>query len=156
MKAIAQGIASVAGAHPDVTVLFPMHPNPAVRNVMMPELKRIPNVVLCEPMDYDRFLACMKHAYLVISDSGGVQEEATALGKPVLVLRRETERQEGVHAGALKLVGTSARHIAQEASRLLDDARAYRRMSRASHVFGDGQAARRIVNILERSLSKKD
>ena len=154
MKAIAKGIASVAKAHSNVMVLFPVHPNPAVREVMMPRLKPISNVVLCEPMDYDRFLACMKHAYFVISDSGGVQEEATALGKPVLVLRRETERQEGVHAGALKLVGTDSRHIEREANRLLDDAQAYRRMCRASHVFGDGGAARRIVRILEQSLSR--
>lgn len=156
MKAIARGIAHVAKAHSDVTVLFPVHPNPAVREVMMPQLRPVTNVVLCEPLDYDRFLACMKHAYLVISDSGGVQEEATALGKPVLVLRHETERQEGVDAGALKLVGTDAKQIEREATRLLDDAEAYRRMCQASRVFGDGRAARRIVDILERSLNKLD
>jgi UDP-N-acetylglucosamine 2-epimerase (non-hydrolysing) len=152
MKAIAQGIARLAKTHSEVTVLFPVHPNPAVREVMVPELKPAPNVVLCEPLDYDRFLACLKHAYLVISDSGGVQEEATALGKPVLVLREETERQEGVKAGALKLVGTDAKQIERAATRLLADPRAYARMCQASHVFGDGRAAQRIVRILERSL----
>jgi UDP-N-acetylglucosamine 2-epimerase (non-hydrolysing) len=153
MKAIARGIAGVVKAHPDVTVLFPVHPNPVVRDTILPRLRQVRNVILSEPLDYDHFLACLQRAYLVISDSGGVQEEATALGKPVLVLRRETERQEGVNAGALKLVGTSARQIQREATRLLDDAKAYQRMCRASHVFGDGRAARRIVRILERSLS---
>jgi UDP-N-acetylglucosamine 2-epimerase (non-hydrolysing) len=99
-------------------------------------------------------LSCLKHAYLVLSDSGGVQEEATALGKPVLVLRESTERQEGVKAGALKLVGTDAKLIVRETRRLLTDEKAYRRMSRASDVFGDGRSSERIVKVLERSLKK--
>jgi UDP-N-acetylglucosamine 2-epimerase (non-hydrolysing) len=153
MRSVAEAIAEVARAHAnDVAVLFPVHPNPAVRAAVMPVIERLPNVVLCEPLDYDHFVACLKYAYLVISDSGGVQEEATALGKPVLVLRSETERQEGVRAGALKLVGTDKARIIRETARLLEDRRAYARMSRASNVFGDGKAARRIVRILESSL----
>jgi UDP-N-acetylglucosamine 2-epimerase (non-hydrolysing) len=154
MAAVAGAIATVARENPDATVLFPVHPNPKVRETVLPFLQNIPNVVLCEPLDYDQFLSCLKHAYLVLSDSGGVQEEATALGKPVLVLRESTERQEGVKAGALKLVGTDAKLIVRESRRLLTDAAAYRRMSRASNVFGDGRSAERIVKVLERSLKK--
>jgi UDP-N-acetylglucosamine 2-epimerase (non-hydrolysing) len=99
-------------------------------------------------------LSCLKHAYLVLSDSGGVQEEATALGKPVLVLRESTERQEGVKAGALKLVGTDAKLIVRESNKLLHVPAAYQRMCRASNVFGDGRSAERIVKILERALAK--
>jgi UDP-N-acetylglucosamine 2-epimerase (non-hydrolysing) len=154
MRSVAEAIAEVARVHSnDAAVLFPVHPNPAVRAAVMPVLEKLPNVVLCEPLDYDHFLACLKCAWLVISDSGGVQEEATALGKPVLVLRTETERQEGVRAGALKLVGTNKARIVRETTRLLEDSRAYARMSRASNVFGDGKAARRIVRILESSLN---
>src|SRR5205823_3276257 len=127
---------------------------PAVRRAVFPRLKRLRNVVVCEPLNYEQFLSCLKHAYLVISDSGGVQEEATALGIPVLVLREQTERQEGVRAGALKLVGTDPKKIVKESERLLSSPAAYRRMSRASDVFGDGHAAGRIVKILERSLTR--
>jgi UDP-N-acetylglucosamine 2-epimerase (non-hydrolysing) len=154
MAAVADAIATVARENADTVVLFPVHPNPAVRALVMPKLQGIANVVLCEPLDYDQFLSCLKHAYLVLSDSGGVQEEATALGKPVLVLRESTERQEGVKAGALKLVGTDAKLIVRESRKLLRDAAAYRRMSRASNVFGDGRSAERIVKILERSVGK--
>jgi len=154
MAAVAGAIATVARENADTVVLFPVHPNPAVRATVLPKLQNIPNVMLCEPLDYGTFLSCLKHAYLVLSDSGGVQEEATALGKPVLVLRESTERQEGVKAGALKLVGTDAKLIVRESGRLLRDAQAYRRMSRASDVFGDGHSAERIVSVLERSLGK--
>jgi UDP-N-acetylglucosamine 2-epimerase (non-hydrolysing) len=154
MASVAAAIAEVARLNPDITVLFPVHPNPRVRETVMPKLQNIPNVVLTEPLDYDQFLSCLKNAYLVLSDSGGVQEEATALGKPVLVLRESTERQEGVKAGALKLVGTDPKRIVRESRRLLTDAAAYRRMSRASDVFGDGRAAEQIVKVLERSLGK--
>ena len=153
MKEIASGLARVAQAHPEAIILFPVHPNPVVRAAINPGLKSLPNVVLCEPLDYPQFLWCLKKAFLVISDSGGVQEEATALGKPVLVLREETERQEGIRAGALKLVGTDSVRIAREAHRLLVDARAYGRMCRASNIFGDGQAASRIVRVVRESLA---
>ncbi len=109
MASIASALAIIAKQHPDVLVLFPIHPNPAVRKTMRPLLQGLANVVLCEPLPYDEFIACLQHAWLVLSDSGGVQEEATALGKPVLVLREQTERPEGVRAGALKLVGANPR-----------------------------------------------
>ena len=154
MAAVAGAIAKVARENADTVVLFPVHPNPAVRRTVMPLLENLPNVVLCEPLDYDTFLSCLKHAYLVLSDSGGVQEEATALGKPVLVLRESTERQEGVKAGALKLVGTDAKLIVRESNRLLRVPAAYKRMCRASDVFGDGRSAERIVKVLEQALGK--
>ena len=152
MESVARAIRKVAQDNPEVVVLFPVHPNPAVREIVMPQLQGVANVVLCEPLDYDQFLSCLKNAYLVLSDSGGVQEEATALGKPVLVLRDTTERQEGVKAGALKLVGTDFNRIVRETRRLLTDKAAYSRMSRSSNVFGDGLSAERIVKVLERAL----
>jgi len=155
MKDVASGLAELARRNPKLVILFPVHPNPAVRRAVMPRLKPMRNVVLCEPLNYHQFLCCLKHSLLVISDSGGVQEEATALGKPVLVLREQTERQEGVAAGALKLVGTDAQKIVREAERLLKNRAAYRRMSQASNVFGDGHAAERIVRIVERFLVGK-
>ncbi len=152
MHEVALGIGMLAKANPDANIVFPVHPNPAVRSVVEPLLSGISNVMVCPPLPYEQFIACLRRARFVISDSGGVQEEATALGKPVLVLRQETERPEGVRAGSLKLVGTDGRRIAREGQRLLADSRVYRRMSRASDVFGDGKAARRIVRILEQAL----
>ncbi len=153
MKAVARGLAELARANAEMIVLFPVHPNPAVRAAMAPQLQSIPNAVLCEPLDYQAFLWCLKRAVLVISDSGGVQEEATALGKPVVVLREQTERPEGIKAGALKLVGTDAGRLVGECQRLLRNAKAHQRICRASSVFGDGHAAERIVKILEQSLN---
>jgi UDP-N-acetylglucosamine 2-epimerase (non-hydrolysing) len=152
MQAVAEAIARLARDCEGVIILFPVHPNPAVRKTIWPKLDGIANVVLCDPLDYGQFLSCLKSAFLVLSDSGGVQEEATALGKPVLVLRDATERQEGVKAGALKLVGTDTNRIVREAKKLLTNKKAYEQMCRASDVFGDGQSAGRIVRILERSL----
>jgi len=152
MRAIARSLRVLARKQPELLVLFPVHPNPAVRRIIRPELASLPNVLLCEPLDYGDFLTCLKQAYLVITDSGGVQEEATVLGKPVLVLRRNTERPEGIEAGTLKLVGTAPDRIPGAVQRLLQDSRAYRRMCRPSRVFGDGHAAERIVKILERDL----
>ncbi|HXG47716.1 MAG TPA: UDP-N-acetylglucosamine 2-epimerase (non-hydrolyzing), partial [Methylomirabilota bacterium] len=153
MLAVARALRAVARAHPEAVILLPLHPNPRVRELLRPILTPQDNVVVCEPLDYDTFLTCLRHAYLVLSDSGGVQEEATALGKPVLVLRQETERQEGVRAGALRLVGTDEKLIIRECDRLLTEPTAHARMCRASDVFGDGQAAERIVRILEATLA---
>ena len=152
---VARGIARLASANPEVSIVFPVHPNPAVRAAVKPPLSRLSNVILRAPLPYDQFVACLQRAHLVISDSGGVQEEATALGKPVLVLRNETERPEGIQAGALRLVGTDAQRIAEEGQRMLDDSAAYRQLSRSSNVFGDGKAAERIVRILEQALASE-
>ena len=132
----------------DIQVLYPVHPNPNVRDTAHQLLGLHPRVVLCDPLDYLPFVAAMKRAYLILSDSGGVQEEAPALGKPVLVLRHETERPEAVEEGVVKLVGTDYDAIVSEAQRLLDDESAYRAMARGVSPYGDGHAAERIVKVL--------
>ncbi|MFZ4774273.1 MAG: non-hydrolyzing UDP-N-acetylglucosamine 2-epimerase, partial [Terrimicrobiaceae bacterium] len=152
MRNVAEAVRRLSEEHDSVYFVVPMHPNPAVRDIIIPVLGNRPNVSLCEPLDYDGFLGVLKQAYLVLSDSGGVQEEATALGKPVLVLRRETERPEGVEAGTLRLVGTDADDIVAEASDLLLNRRAYEKMTTGSSIFGDGHASKRIVRILEEKL----
>lgn len=132
----------------DLQVLYPVHPNPNVLETAHRLLGSHPRVVLCEPLDYLPFVAAMKHAYLILSDSGGVQEEAPALGKPVLVLREETERPEAVEQGVVKLVGRDYERIVKETQRLLDDELAYKAMARGISPYGDGHAAERIVKIL--------
>jgi UDP-N-acetylglucosamine 2-epimerase (non-hydrolysing) len=133
----------------DVQVLYPVHPNPNVRDTAHRLLGSHPRVVLCDPLDYLPFVSAMKRAYLILSDSGGVQEEAPALGKPVLVLRHETERPEAVEEGVVKLVGTDFDTIVSEIQRLLDDEFVYRAMARGVSPYGDGHAAERIVNVLK-------
>ena len=132
----------------DVQVLYPVHPNPNVRDTAHRLLGSHPRVVLCDPLDYLPFVAAMKRAYLILSDSGGVQEEAPALGKPVLVLRHETERPEAVEEGVVKLVGTDFDVIVSEVQRLLDDSLAYDGMARGISPYGDGHAADRIVKVI--------
>jgi UDP-N-acetylglucosamine 2-epimerase (non-hydrolysing) len=149
MEAIAEAIRRLA-LHDDIAVIFPVHLNPNVRSVMERELSGLDNVALIEPLDYPHFARLMTIAHLMLTDSGGVQEEAPALGKPVLVMRETTERPEGVEAGTAKLVGTDAAQIVVEAKRLLDDETAYAAMARAHNPFGDGHAAERIVELLAR------
>ena len=147
LEAIAEAIRQIA-ARPDVGIIFPVHPNPNVRRVMHGALAGLGNVALIEPLDYPSFARLLGMAEIMLTDSGGVQEEAPALGKPVLVMRETTERPEGVAAGTAKLVGTDAATIVTEISTLLDDKAAYEKMARAHNPFGDGQAARRIVELL--------
>jgi len=147
MQSIAQAIRRLAG-RPDVAVIFPVHLNPNVRKVMNAELAGLDNVALIEPLDYPHFARLLGMATLMLSDSGGVQEEAPALGKPVLVMRETTERPEGIAAGTARLVGTDADRIVAEAERLLDDDAAFSAMARAHNPFGDGQSAVRIVELL--------
>jgi UDP-N-acetylglucosamine 2-epimerase (non-hydrolysing) len=149
MQAIAEAIRRLA-TRPDVAVIFPVHRNPGVRRVMDAELAGLGNVALLGPLDYPHFVRLLNLCHLVLSDSGGVQEEAPALGKPVLVLRETTERPEGVAAGTARLVGTDADRIVAEVARLLDDAAAYAAMARAHNPFGDGRSATRIVELLAR------
>lgn len=153
MAAVARAIARLARKHPGTDFVFPVHPNPAVREVVRPILSKSGNIQLTEPMDYDNFLAHLVRSHLVLSDSGGVQEEATSLGKPVLLLRRETERPEGIEAGVVKMAGTEENRIFRLADELLRSPKAWAAMARGSKVFGDGKSARRIIRILERSLS---
>ncbi len=149
---ICRALRTLAQSNADIQILYPVHPNPNVKEIALAMLGSCSNIVLCAPLDYAPFVAAMKRAYLIISDSGGVQEEAPALGKPVLVLREETERPEAVDMGVVKLVGTSYQLIVDEAQRLLDDGAAYRAMARGISPYGDGQAAQRIVAALEKYL----
>ena len=147
MAAIADAVRRIA-ARPDVAVIFPVHLNPNVRAVMNARLSGLENVALIEPLDYPHFARLIDISTLMLTDSGGVQEEAPALGKPVLVMRETTERPEGVEAGTARLVGTDADRIVYETERRLDDPVAYEAMARAHNPFGDGKATRRIVEIL--------
>ncbi len=139
---------TLAERNSDIQILYPVHPNPNVKDVAYEVLGRTRNIILCEPLDYAPFVAAMKKAYLIISDSGGVQEEAPALGKPVLVLREETERPEAVEMGVVKLVGANCDRILKEAQCLLDDSATYQTMARGVSPYGDGHAAERIVKVL--------
>jgi len=153
MRSVALAIKHLAENHPDVHFLFPLHPNPSVRENVMPLLIDQPGVSLCEPLNHEEFLSALRQSRFVLSDSGGVQEEATALGKPVLVLRQETERPEGVAAGTLRLIGTGVQDIIRETENLLTNRAAYEAMRNGSNVFGDGRAADHIIRILEEKLA---
>lgn len=135
----------------DVDVVYPVHLNPKVQEPVNRILKGIPHVTLLPPLDYLPMVHLMKHAKLILTDSGGLQEEAPSLGVPVLVLRETTERPEGVEAGTLKLIGTETSQIIREATRLLDDPVAYAEMARAVNPYGDGHAAERIIEALLRT-----
>lgn len=145
---IARAVAWLANQRPGVDFLFPWHPNPNVRSTVGPWLEGLPNVTLCEPLDYLAFVAAMRQSTLILSDSGGVQEEAPALGKPVLVLRQETERPEAVAAGVVRLVGHDFDTITRSVAELLDDPATYAAMARGVSPYGDGQAAQRIERVL--------
>lgn len=145
---ICRALRTLAENNPSVQFLYPVHPNPNVRDVAHRHLANLSNFVLCEPLDYAPFIEAMKRAYFILTDSGGVQEEAPALGKPVLVLRDETERPEAVDLGVAKLVGPNFERIVSEAQRLLDDDLAYKSMARGVSPYGDGQASARIVDTL--------
>lgn len=132
----------------DVHLVYPLHPNPNVQDVVNRRLTSHPNILLIEPMDYVPFVDLMRRAYLILTDSGGIQEEGPSLGKPILVLREKTERPEAVTAGTVKLVGTDVNRIVEETNRLLDDPAEYRRMSRIHNPYGDGHASERIETAL--------
>jgi UDP-N-acetylglucosamine 2-epimerase (non-hydrolysing) len=147
MEGIARALGRIADRE-DTAILFPMHPNPNVAVAMDAILGERDNIARIEPLDYPHFIRALEMAEIVLSDSGGVQEEAPALGKPVLVMRETTERPEGVAAGTAKLVGTDADRIVSEISTLLDVPHAYSAMARAHNPFGDGHAAERIAGIV--------
>ena len=147
MESIALAISEIA-ARPDVAVIFPVHPNPNVRMVMRDMLSGHGNVAMIDPLDYPHFVRLLDMCEMVLTDSGGVQEEAPSLGKPVLVMRETTERPEGVAAGTAKLVGTDKDRIVSEIFNLLDDSAAYAAMSRAHNPFGDGKSGERIARII--------
>lgn len=148
LREIYRALLDLLERFPDVEIVFSVHPNPAVRRTVADVLRGHPRAHLIEPPDYGPWVQLERQAYLILTDSGGIQEEATALGRPALVLRRKTERPEGVDAGTLRLVGTDRARIVGEASRLLTDPAAYRAMAQARNPFGDGRAAERIVQAL--------
>ena len=139
----------------DVHIAFPVHPNPLVREPVHRALGDIADVSLLDPLDYLSFVDLMRRSHIVLTDSGGVQEEAPTFGKPVLVLRDTTERPEGIDAGAARLVGLDPLQIVEEAERLLDDEAAYRAMGRHQSLYGDGRASQRIADIIEASIAPK-
>ncbi|MCP9268985.1 UDP-N-acetylglucosamine 2-epimerase (non-hydrolyzing) [Xenorhabdus sp. XENO-1] len=148
---ICEALAQVARAHPEVQVVYPVHLNPNVSEPVKRILHDIDNVILINPQDYLPFVYLMNHAYMILTDSGGIQEEAPSLGKPVLVMRDTTERPEAVDAGTVRLVGTKTQTIVEEVTRLLTDDIAYQQMSRAHNPYGDGQACQRILEALRKN-----
>lgn len=146
---------AVADRNPDVEIAYPVHLNPHVQTPVRRILAGHPRIHLLPPVRYWELVDLLRHAWLVLTDSGGIQEEAPSLGKPVLVLRETTERGEGIAAGTARLVGTSKRRILEETERLLTDAAAYEAMARAHNPYGDGQASARIVRVLGRALDAK-
>lgn len=149
MERICAALRQIAEAFPDVDVVYPVHLNPNVREPVNRLLVGVPNIHLIEPLDYRAFVYLMARAYLILTDSGGIQEEAPSLGKPVLVMRDTTERPEAIEAGTVKLVGTEVAALFDAVRELLDDEEAYRRMSQAANPYGDGKASERIVRVLE-------
>ena len=151
MRQIYQALKDTLEIFPDTYVIFPVHKNPNVRKVVDEVLGDHPRVNLVEPMDYEPFVNLMAQAHLILTDSGGIQEEAPSLGIPVLVVRDTTERPEAVEAGTVALVGTEYERVFTELNRLLSDPKAYEEMAMASNPYGDGHAAKRIADIIERN-----
>ena len=145
MRRIGEAAAEIARKYPEWLIVFPAHKNPLVLENVGPAVEGLENVVVCEPMEYQEFVHAQKWASIVLTDSGGVQEEAPSFGKPVLVMRENTERPEAVHAGTVKLIGTETARIVEEVSLLIDDESAYTAMSRAVNPYGDGRASERSV-----------
>lgn len=150
MRAICLALRQICERTPDVTLVFPVHFNPNLREIVFPELSGVPRIHLLDPVDYLTMIGLIERAYLILTDSGGIQEEAAALGRPTLVLREKTERVEGVEAGVARLAGTRTETIVNEAITLLRDPEAHARMVRASNCYGDGRAAGRIVDAVRR------
>lgn len=148
MRHVYKALKQLTEEFDDVEIVFPVHKNPKVREVVNEELGGLEKVHLIDPLDYEPFANLMHRAYLILTDSGGVQEEAPALGKPVLVLRDTTERPEAVDAGTVKLIGTDRERVYEEAKQLLTDKAEYSRMAESVNPYGDGQAARRIIQAI--------
>jgi UDP-N-acetylglucosamine 2-epimerase (non-hydrolysing) len=145
---ICEALKQIAEEHPDVELIYPVHLNPNVQKPVYELLEQIPNIKLISPLSYSAFVWLMEKAYLIITDSGGVQEEAPSLGKPVLVMRNTTERPEAVDAGTVILVGTDKEKIVTQAKRLIEDKEMYNSMSAKHNPYGDGKACERIIEVL--------
>jgi UDP-N-acetylglucosamine 2-epimerase (non-hydrolysing) len=146
---ICKALKTLASNNQDIDIVYPVHLNPNVQKPVKEILSDVSNVYLIDPLQYEQFIYLMSQSYFIITDSGGVQEEAPSLGKPVLVMRDTTERPEALEAGTVKLVGTDMDVIIDEAQKLLDDDSAYEKMSRAHNPYGDGKACKRIVDFIK-------
>jgi UDP-N-acetylglucosamine 2-epimerase (non-hydrolysing) len=155
MEAICDAVLELLGRYDDLRVVYPVHLSPQVRRVVQAKLSDHPRVELTEPLDYTRFVWEMSQAYLILTDSGGVQEEAPSLGKPVLVMRETTERPEAAEAGVAMIIGAHRDRIVESCSALLDDHDRYRAMARAKNPYGDGKAAVGILDALADVLPAK-
>lgn len=149
LHSICNGILELVRLHPEIEVVWLLHPNPEVKQIVTQKLANTPRIRLIPPLAYFEFLSLIKLSYFLVSDSGGVQEEAPSFGKPVLIIREVTERPEAVQEGGNRIVGTESSNIVNEASRLLKDRQAYEKMIMAKNPFGDGLASKRILQILE-------
>ncbi|TYB81901.1 MAG: UDP-N-acetylglucosamine 2-epimerase (non-hydrolyzing) [Kosmotoga sp.] len=152
MRNIMKAVKDLLNKEKDLYVVFPVHLNPSVREIVFDELSKEERAILLDPLDYLPFVAVMEGSKIILTDSGGIQEEGPALGKPVLVLRETTERPEAIESGTAKLVGTSTRKIIYETTELLHDKNKYTLMARATNPFGDGNAAKRIVDFLQNKI----
>lgn len=152
MAQIAKGLRSIVEKYEDVQILYPIHKNPIVRESVEPIFADHPRLINIEPLDYVPFVYAMQNSYFILTDSGGIQEEAPSLGKPVLVMRTNTERPEAIQAGTAKLVGATAKGILDGATMLIDNKEQFQKMSKASNPFGDGTAATKIVRTIEQYL----
>ncbi len=150
---ICHAIKSIASSSPDIKVFWPVHPNPNVKDIVHENLKNIDNIILSPPLKYEEFIWAMDNSYMILTDSGGVQEEAPSLNKPVLVMRDQTERPEGVEAGCLKMVGTNPRDIKKETYKLLLNEDHYNSMARAKNPYGDGTASKKIVKYIKKFIN---
>jgi UDP-N-acetylglucosamine 2-epimerase (non-hydrolysing) len=146
---ICEALKTIALNNPDIDIVYPVHLNPNVQKPVKEILSDTKNVYLINPLQYEQFIYMMNKSYFIITDSGGVQEEAPSLGKPVLVMRDTTERPEAVEAGTVKLVGTNKESIINEAQKLLDDENEYNTMSKAHNPYGDGKACQRIIDFIK-------
>jgi UDP-N-acetylglucosamine 2-epimerase (non-hydrolysing) len=155
-ESFGEGLESICAAlsrvaqRPDLQIVFPVHPNPNVRGAFAPQLSSLPNVFLIDPLEYTAFVDLMSRSYLLLTDSGGIQEEGPSLGKPILVMRDKTERPEAVEAGTAKLVGTDQDTIVAQVTRLLDSEAAYQQMTRVHNPYGDGTACAGIAAAVRR------
>ncbi|MBF0396810.1 MAG: UDP-N-acetylglucosamine 2-epimerase (non-hydrolyzing), partial [Desulfobacterales bacterium] len=153
---ICRGLKAIAERNKDIVIVYPVHLNPNVREPVFRILNNVDRVHLIEPIEYDTIAHLMEKAFIILTDSGGIQEEAPALGKPVLVLRTETERPEAVELGVAKIIGPYCESIIQETERLIYDQKEYLKMAKKVSPYGDGKAAIRIVNILKNFFMDKE
>lgn len=152
LRSICAALKAIARSHPDVEIIYPVHLNPNVQQLVHQELSGIPRIHLIQPLAYREFLILMERAFLILTDSGGIQEEAPSFKKPVLIMREVSERGEGIRLGIAKLVGTSAQKIEKEAARIIDNPRVYRAMTGKKNPYGDGHASQRIFRVTQRIL----